>query len=696
MLITSHPSKVTTDHLKRNAYLYIRQSTLKQVMENTESTKRQYDLQQRGLSLGWTTEQIIVIDSDQGQSGAQAADREGFQRLVAEVSLGKAGIVMGLEVSRLARNSMDWHRLLELCSMSHTLILDEEGVYDPNHYNDRLLLGLKGTLSEAELHVLRARLRGGILNKAKRGELKMRLPIGFVHTEADKIVRDPNQQIQKSIFLLFELFRQTGSACGVVKAFKKRGLLFPRRPNHGVNQGEIIWGDLTHSCVLRLIHNPRYAGIFAFGRTRTTPKVNGGGYDYIKLSKKDWSIVIPDVHESYITQEEYEANLERLQKNNQAYSSDRPQNPPREGPSLLQGIVLCGSCGNRMTVRYHVLKRQLIPDYLCQREGVEKGEKICQSIRGGVIDKVIGDLLIEMVTPTALEVALALQQEVESHYSQVQHIYQQRVEAARYETDLARRRYRQVDPDNRLVASTLEAEWNEKLKILEQAQTDYQEQQNTKQCVLNEKQKQEILALTRNFESLWNSPDTPHRERKRIVRLLIEDVTLHQDKQVTLQIRFKGGSSRTLTFPRPKKAYELFATDPRIVAEVDRLLDENTTDAQIAAYFNEQGLVATRGSAFTPCTVQHIRRTYNLKSRYNRLHEKGWLNREELGKLLEVHPDTISKWQKQKRLAWESVDERGRALYSPLNNTQIEKFKQMKGTQLWKKTFLQSHQQGAV
>jgi hypothetical protein len=439
--------------------------------------------------------------------------------------------------------------------------------------------------------------------------------------------------------------------------------------------------------------------MFAFGRTRTT-QINGR-YNSIKVPKEEWAILIPDVHEFYITREEYEQNIQRLTENHQAFCTDRPKSPPREGPSLLQGVVLCGKCGKRMTVRYHTQKGDLIPDYVCQRAEIERGgEKPCQVIRGGLIDKSIGNLLIEMVTPMAIEVALAVQQEVEEHYASVQHIYQQRVEAARYEADLSRRRYRSVDPDNRLVASTLEAEWNEKLKCLEQAQTEYQEQQNTKKSVLNDKQKQDVLTLTQNFEGLWNAPETPHRERKRIIRLLIEDITLHQDKEISLQIRFKGGTVKTVILPRPKGAPEYFTTSPHIISEIDRLLDEKT-EAQIATIFNEEGLLTPRGSTFTPVSIQRIRTTYNLKSRYDRLREKGWLTRQEFCKSLPLHFDTISRWQRQKKLPSEMiisevVDERGFRLYPPLDNMHIEKLKKMKGTHACRKTSPQPSQQGAI
>src|SRR5881397_1055104 len=258
-------SKVAAEHLQRAAYLYIRQSTLRQVVENTESTERQYALRRRALVLGWVDERIVVIDEDQGQSGASVNGREGFQRLVSEVGLGKAGIVMGLEVSRLARNCADWHRLLEICGLTHCLILDEDGLYDPGHFNDRLLLGLKGTMSEAELHVLRARLRGGIVNKARRGELEVPLPVGFVHDAQDRVVLDPDAQVQASVHLFFETFKRTGSCLAVVKEFHAKGLLFPRRLRSGVHKGELVWAELLHCRARQIIHNPRYAGAFVFG-----------------------------------------------------------------------------------------------------------------------------------------------------------------------------------------------------------------------------------------------------------------------------------------------------------------------------------------------------------------------------------------------------------------------------------------------
>ena len=361
-------SKVTAAQLSRQALLYIRQSSLKQVIHNTESAIRQYDLRGKAIALGWRDDQITVIDIDQGHSGASAADREGFQHLVAEVSLGRAGIVLGLECSRLARNSADWHQLLELCAMTGTLICDEDGLYDPRNFNDRLLLGMKGQLSEAELHFIRARLRGGQLSKARRGELIMPLPVGLVYDAAGQVILDPDTAVRGAVAHLLATFEATGSATACVKAFHAAGLLFPWRHLKGPRKGEIDWKPLAHHAVLRVLHNPRYAGCFTYGRHRyqTLPAGQGGKETRrLRLPRQEWISFIPGAHPGYITLEQYDANLARLAANAAAHGRDRRSGPPREGPALLQGIIICGRCGLRMTVRYHHRRDQQIPTYMC-------------------------------------------------------------------------------------------------------------------------------------------------------------------------------------------------------------------------------------------------------------------------------------------------------------------------------------------
>ena len=546
MRVDTH-QKVNAGHLKRNAYLYIRQSTLRQVFENTESTKRQYDLRQHAVALGWPVEQIVVIDSDLGQSGASAVDREGFQRLVAEVDLGKAGIVLGLEVSRLARNSTDWHRLLEICALTDTLILDEDGIYDPAHFNDRLLLGLKGTMSEAELHVIKARLQGGLLNKARRGELQSPLPVGFVYNPVNQPVLDPDKQVQQSLRFFFDTFHRAGSAMATIKAFHQQGLLFPRRLRKGPHKGDLLWAELTHSRTLQVLHNPRYAGAFVYGRTRTRKKADGG--DTFQKRPRDQWILLQGVHPDYISWEQYEENQRRLLENSKAHGADRRMSPPREGPALLQGLVLCGICGGRMTVRYHNRCTHPVPDYVCQKDGIEHGKPLCQSINGEQIDKAISELLIQTMTPMALDVALAVQQEIQTRLDDVDRLRRKQVERARYESDLAQRRYLHVDPANRLVADALEAEWNSKLRALNDAQQEYERLCQTDHQTMDGAQRARIAALARDFPRLWQDPKTPDRERKRMVRLLLEDVTLLKREQILVHVRFKGGMIKSLSLP---------------------------------------------------------------------------------------------------------------------------------------------------
>ena len=658
---TEASSKVQARHLSRNAYLYVRQSTLRQVFENSESTKRQYALQQRAIALGWRIEQVVVIDSDLGRSGASAVDREGFQRLVTEVGLGRAGSVMGLEVSRLARNSTDWHRLLEICALADTLILDEDGVYDPAHFNDRLLLGLKGTMSEAELHVLKARLRGGILNKARRGELEVRLPIGFVHDPQGRVRLDPDLRIQDSVRQLLRTFERTGSASATVKAFREQGLMFPRHALKGPRHGEILWSDLTHSRTLFVLHNPTYAGAFTFGRTRQR-KLPDGSTINKHLPQSEWTTLIRDAHEGYLSWEQYEQNLQRLRDNAKAYGQERERGAPREGPALLQGLAICAICSARMTVRYHQWGKQTRPTYVCQHMGIETGRPICQSIHGAGLDQAIGKLLVEMVTPMTLELALQVQQELESRGAEHDAMRRQEVERARYECDLARRRYMQVDPDNRLVADSLEAEWNEKLRAHEQAQERYQMQRDAAAAGITDKQRASIISLAKDFPRLWNDPRTPDRERKRMARLLISDVTVLKGADITAQIRFNGGTTHTLHLELPKQSWELHQTSTTVVKLVDQLL-EDYTDIEVARQLNALGLRSAWSHEFNDAIVRRIREQHHLQSRYERLRERGLLTKQEIAKRLDVEPDTIKRWRRAGLLRAHRFTGRGECLF---------------------------------
>jgi len=668
--------KVKPTHLKRTAYLYIRQSTLCQVFENIESTQRQYALRQQAIALGWRPEQIIVIDSDLGQSGASAADREGFQRLVTEVSLGRAGIVLGLEVSRLARNSMDWHRLLEICALADTLILDEDGVYDPAHFNDRLLLGLKGTLSEAELHVLRARLQGGILNKARRGELFLQPPIGFAYDALGRLVLDLDQQIQRTIGLLFETFQRTGSALATVREFRNSGLLFPRRLHSGPAKGEVIWGPLEHSHVLRVLHNPRYAGVFVYGRHRTRKGVDGGRSVH-PVPREEWYTFLPASHPAYISWEDYERNLQRLRENARALESDHPQSPPREGPALLQGLLLCGQCGRRMTVRYHTRRGRLCPEYLCQRKGIENAEPICQRIPGLEIDRVLSELVLELVNPATLEMTLTVQQELQLRLEESDRLRQQQIERARYEAELAQRRYLHVDPANRLVADTLEADWNQKLRALTEALQEYEHHREQDRQILQEEQQAAILALAQDFPQLWRDPATADRDRKRMIRLLVEDITVRRGEQITVQVRFRGGTDKTITLPNPLRIWERWRTDTEVIGRINELLD-TLTFGQIAAVLNQSGFHSGQEQRFTSRAVARIQKRYSLCSRWDRLRVRGLLTLDEIASVLSVHPKTVRMWTARGWLKAHAYTDKPEHLYEPPGENMLRKAQALK------------------
>lgn len=640
-MVTTIASKVTASHLARGAYLYVRQSTLRQVLTNTESTTRQYALRQKAIALGWPGEQIVTIDTDQGQSGASAADREGFQQLVAEVGMGRAGIVLGLEVSRLARNNADWHRLLEICALSSTLICDEDGLYDPADFNDRLVLGLKGTMSEAELHFIRSRLRGGQLSKARRGELRMGLPVGLIYDPAGNVVLDPDAGVQQALQHLFATFARTGSARAVVHEFTTGGLLFPVRVRKGEHKGELAWTPLRHHTVLRVLHNPRYAGAFVYGRRRETAKT-GGKKTTHAVPREQWTAFFPDSHPGYIRLDQYELNQKLLAANAQAHGEDRAAGPAREGTALLQGLAICGKCGNRMTVRYHTRRGVEVPDYQCMSLCIRDAGRRCQGIPGAGVDTAIGHLLLQEVTPMALEVALTVAAELTQRADEADTLRRQQVQRARQRVDLARRRYLAVDPDNRLVADTLEADWNDALRAAQTAQDDY-DKANAETSQLSEQQQTRIRALANDFPALWSNPDTPQRERKRMTRLLIEDVTLTKTDHIHAQVRLRGGQTRSLTLPIPLKAWQARQTHPDTLAALDRLLDEHT-DSQAAALLNAAGHHSGTGKPFTRSIIVDLRRTNHLPSRYERLRARGLLTIGELAHHLDVHPSTIKSW----------------------------------------------------
>ncbi len=689
--------KVTSEHLARNAYLYLRQSTMKQVLENQESTRRQYALKEKAIELGWDDNRIVVIDSDKAQSGQSAHDREGFKQLVSEVSLGLAGIVIGLEVSRLSRNSADWYHLMEICGLRNTLILDEDGLYDLCNINDRLVMGFKGTISEFESHQIKNRLWGGKLFKARRGELHTTLPIGFVYSPSGQVELEPDEQVRQSLDLFFSTFRRLESGIEVVRYFNKNGLKFPRYVQGGPDKGKIEWGLLNIYRARDILKNPRYAGAFFYGKTQKKRFGGVGGGVVVRKSvdRDQWYSLVKNSHPGYITWEEYEENLKKLQSNNFGYNPGGLNNqnqkhtgsgagPVREGPALLQGLAICGICGRKMNVHYHNRKKGRIPDYVCTK-GHRYGEKGCQRIGGIAIDGAIGELLMASMTPLALEVAINVEKELKSRFEEADQIRRKEVERLSYEVEQTCKRYMNVDPENRLVAATLEREWNDKLKQLEQARQEYELQRQNQQKVLKPEEMESVMRLASDFHPLWEHEGVSHRDRKRMVRLLIQDVALKKEKIVddddhdgakadgygyftSAKIRFRGGMIKSLNIPGPKKIWKKQRTSEEIVNKIDQLLDDQT-HSEIADTLNKNGNLSPSGKRFTPGIIDNIRRHYHLKSRYQRLREKGLLTLKELSDKIKIPMKVIRELEKRKMInSYKCTDKRKRLYQLPGND----------------------------
>jgi hypothetical protein len=563
--------------------------------------------------------------------------------------MGHAGIVMGLEVSRLARNNADWQRLLEICALADTLILDEDGVYDPASFNDRLLLGLKGTMSEAELHVIKARLRGGILNKARRGEFRCPLPTGLVYDGRGNVVLDPDMQVRETIAHFFGTFARVGSASQTVKAFRAEGLLFPSR----LHNSQMVFRPLTTSTAVRILHNPRYAGVYAFGRRQYRRSIDGRK-TVRPRDQDDWLACIPDAHPGYISWEQHQKNLNILEANGHI-SNDARASIPREGSALLQGRAVCGQCGRHFSVRYAARRGRQESWYVCDRAHSYRGDPLCQSIAGHAVDEAVGKLVAEQVTPAAVELALEVRREVEARHEEADQLRSRAIERAQTEADLAQRRFMLVDPNNRLVADTLEREWNERLRVLANARDERERAREQDQFSLDKSVRERLLAMTEDFQRLWADPNIPNRERKRLLAHIVEDVTLVKlpaEGTTKVHVRFKGGKLQTITTLSPKTSAQQVKTQPAIVALVDKLLDDHIYP-EIAELLNKQGYrpgqIAWRGrhdACFTPRRVGYIVQQYRLRTRYDRLRERGMLTKQEAAARLDIHEHTVTSWAK--------------------------------------------------
>jgi len=556
------------------------------------------------------------------------------------------------------------HRLLEICALTETLILDEDGVYDPAHFNDRLLLGLKGTMSEAELHVLRARLIGGQMNKARRGELWMKPPIGFVVNARGQLSLDPDAHVQHTVRLLFDTFRRTGSAGAVVRHFRNEGLTWPRHLVSGPRPGALVFGPLEHSRVLGILHNPRYTGAYVYGRTRQRKVRLPGQMRHRRLPREEWKVFLPDVHPRYLTWDEYEGNQVTLRHNAHGYGSDRRRSPPREGVALLQGLVVCGRCGDRMTVRYETREGHPAPVYACQRRGIATATPACQMIHGAALDAAISDLVLAAVTPASVDVALEVFDELRTREADLDRARRAQVARAREDAELAQRQFFAVRPEHRLVADTLERDWNDALRRLAQAEDDYQRASEARPRALTADMREQITGLVADLPRVWHDPRTPARERKRILRLLIEDVTLVRDEVIRMSIRWKGGATAVIERPLPLAAPDLRRTPADIVEQVRALATEQT-DGQIARTLNHRWLRTGTGQAFTSVRVHFVRYTYDIQSYADHLQRAGWLTADQIAQTLQVHPTTAKKFAHAGILHAVRADDKGTILFEP-------------------------------
>ncbi len=641
-------SKVSTAHQQRLAYIYIRQSTAAQVEHNRESTDRPYQLIGRARDLGWPNDRIKVVDADLAKSADGLVERNGFDTMFTDVALHNVGLILSIEVSRLARNNSDWYRLLDLCGVTDTLIGDEDGLYHPGLFNDRLLLGLKGTMAEAELHVIRARLNGGIRNKAARGELRRGLPVGFEWGERDGEIRmNPNQAVTEAIRRVFERFAEFGSVRRVWLYFRAQQLLFPSRQTP---RAEIRWTVPTYPAIHGVLTNPVYGGAYVYGRSQQETYVAPQGQlkkRVRRLPRGEWGILLPGHHEGYIDWKTYQMNQERIEKN----TRPGPHNPGavREGMALLQGLATCGRCGRRLHVYYQ--GKNGTPGYYCGNNQVVNGRgERCLRVGGLRIDKAVAAAFLEAVTPAGMEAALQAEQQCEAEYQATLQQWQRQVERTEYEAQRAERRYRSVEPENRLVARTLEAEWEQRLNEQAGARAELARQEQQRPESLTDEQREHLRTLGQDLQRVWDAPTTTDRDRKELLHLLLEEVNIRLEKSDThstahLLLRWRGGAVRELNVDLRVCRQPAIRTDEETI-DLLRRLACHYDDAVMAGILNRQGRRTATGQRFTANQVGSLRRHRKI-ARYDpsTANKEGDLvTIQKVAEILGLAPSTIHRW----------------------------------------------------
>lgn len=612
LLLTT--DKITVSHRSRDAYVYVRQSTPSQMVQHTESLARQYELRERAIALGWPAHQVVVIDADLGRSGAQTDGRCGFKELVADVGLGKVGIVLGIEVSRLARNNADWYQLLDLCAITDTLIADADGVYHPADFNDRLVLGLKGTMSEAELHLIKSRLTAGLKHKAAKGELRQGLPVGLDYDEDDRVVMTPDEAVREAIVTVFRRFEELGSARQVLIRLREDGVLLPRRRN---GSRRITWAPASYPAVHDFLTNPAYAGAFVFGRTRTEKRVDpltGAVHARDRLvPREQWEVLIPDHHPGYISWEAYEANTARL-RGNWRRPRELAGGAVREGRALLQGLLRCGRCGRIMQTGYSGTNGNC-PRYVCARaKQLYAGEHVCQSIGGIRLENRVLDEMFAVLAPAALAATAQALAEADANYQRHLAVFELAVERARYEADRALRQFDNVEPENRLVARTLEKALEAKLAAVRAAENDLTAQRARRPVGLTDEELAWIATAGADIRAIFDAPTTAVRERKQLIRAVIAEIglTVHRQRRVAdLRIIWQGGAVTEISMPMTKAGAHLRVTDEQTITLVRRLA-QHYNDQTIAAILSKQKRRTATGLPFTRARVATLRAGHNI------------------------------------------------------------------------------------
>ncbi|MEV6523143.1 recombinase family protein [Longispora sp. NPDC051575] len=628
-------SKITSSHLSRLAIVYLRQSTMAQVRENPESTLRQYGLASTAAELGWPSEQIVVIDADLGVSGRFGSERDGFREIVSRICLGEVGAVFGLEVSRFGRSNADLTRLMELARLTDTVLVDADGVYDLGNVNDRILLGLKGQMSEVELHFLMGRLHGAKLAAAHRGELRGPLSVGFVYDDEGFVVKDPDQQVAGAVADLFAEFARTGSALGVMKAFADAGRQFPQRAWGGVWAGKLKWGRLTHARVLQALKNPAYAGAYTFGRSSDVRRVQPDGTvrsSRRKRAREDWTVTIQDHHEGYICWQEYLDIEAKLAANN----TRKGARPVREGTALCQGIIMCGACGGRIGTRYDRADSKVT--YSCQIKDAQRTQK-CRTVAATTVDDAVSDLFLATITPEQIAAAIAVADEVTDRHASTHRAAELAVDRARYEADRAERSFVNVEPENRLVARTLETRWEAKLAELVEAEAALATAKAAKPPL---PERGALQALAADLPQLWDSPTTSHRDRKRLLRTQIADVTLLPEtdrEQVRIGVRWHTGATDEITVARRGPG-----RTPVAVVNMVRELGATLTSRQLAEQLNAAGLVTGKGKSFTATNVAQVRDAYKIWAPRTLAIADGEISVRHAAELLGIPADAVYNW----------------------------------------------------